>query len=54
MFSMVPSYESVLTFFWVQAPHEGLRQALVVAVVLEPHDAGADGGMSVDHRFDFA
>ena len=32
MFSMVPSYESVLTFFWVQAPHEGLRQALVVAV----------------------
>ena len=32
MFNLEPSYQSVLTFFWVQAPIEGLRQVLVVTV----------------------
>ena len=32
MFSIETTYESVLTFFWVQSPIEGLRQVLVVAV----------------------
>lgn len=32
MFSLEPSYQSVLNFFWVQSPWEGLRQVLVVAV----------------------
>ncbi len=32
MFAQEPSYMSLLTFFWVQSPLEGLRQVLVVAV----------------------
>jgi len=32
MFSTEPTYQSVLTVLWVQAPLEGLRQVLVVAV----------------------
>ena len=32
MFSFEPSYQSTLNAFWVQAPAEGLRQVLVVAV----------------------
>lgn len=32
MFSIPPGYQSVLTFFWVQEPIEGLRQVLVVTV----------------------
>lgn len=32
MFSIPPGYQSVLTFFWVQSPIEGLRQVLVVTV----------------------
>jgi adenylate cyclase len=32
MFSTEPTYQSVLTFFWVQTPMEGLRQVLVVTV----------------------
>ena len=32
MFSTTPTYQSLLTFFWVQSPIEGLRQVLVLAV----------------------
>ena len=32
MFSTTPTYQSVLTFFWVQSPIEGLRQVVVVTV----------------------
>ncbi len=32
MFSVEPTYQSTLSVFWVQAPLEGLRQVLVVAV----------------------
>ncbi|MGI9395437.1 MAG: hypothetical protein ACR2OY_12375, partial [Boseongicola sp.] len=32
LFSTEPTYQSTLTVFWVQAPLEGLRQVVVVAV----------------------